>query len=143
VRGQLTRPSSPYVIDVADEFLRTTQAREPKTLAAYAGILRGSDHGTEKPLGPPFAPHFQNRRFDTLTHDDIAEWFAQRVGRGAQVTKHRISKNSRASLRFARERGYTRRDLAAAIDVYRGRMFEACRAHLALNPLRSPGLGRS
>jgi integrase len=63
--------------------------------------------------------HFHNRRFDTLTHDEVADWFAQRVSRGAQVTKHRISKNSRAFLRFARERGYTKKDLASAIAVYR------------------------
>jgi len=114
----VTRRSSPYVIDAVEEFLATKQTRERKTLYAYTAILRGSERGTKKPLGLALAPHFQNRRFDSLTPHDVSLWFSQRVRGGAQDTKNRISKNSRAFLKFARERGYTSVDLAAAIPVF-------------------------
>lgn len=113
------RRRSPYVIDAVQEFLLTKAAREPKTRASYSGILLGSERGTKKPLGQPFAIYFRNRKFDTLTHEEIAAWFAQRVEDGAQATKHRVSKSSRSFLRFARERGYTRLDLASAIEPFR------------------------
>lgn len=113
------RRSSPFVLDSVEEFLHTKQAREPKTYAAYRGVLLGSDRGTKPPLGTPLAPYFQNRRVHTVTQNEVAGWFVQRVSGGAQDTKHRISKNARAFLRFCRERGYTNQDLAAAIDPYR------------------------
>jgi integrase len=122
----MSRPrSSPFVLDAVEAFLRTKQPREPKTYAAYRGVLLGSERGTKRPLGTPLAPYFQNRRVHTLTQDDVAGWFAQRVKGAAQDTKHRISKNARAFLRFCRERGYTVEDLASAIDPYqagRGRI---------------------
>ena len=99
--------SSPFVVDAVEEFLRTKQAREPETYAAYRGVLLGSERGTKQPLGTPLAAYFQNRCLHTLTRDDVAGWFAQRVRGGAQDTKHRVSKNSRAFLRFCREQGYT------------------------------------
>ena len=111
--------SSPFVLDAVEEFLRTKRAREPKTYAAYRGVLLGSDRGTKPPLGTPLAPSFQNRRVHTLSRDEVAIWFAQRVRGGAQDTKHRVSKNARAFLRFCREQGYTNQDLAGAIDQYR------------------------
>jgi integrase len=111
--------ASPFVVDAAQEFMRTKLAREPKTVASYRAILIGSERGTKPPLGTAFAPFFQNRRMHALTHDDIAVWFAQRVHGGAQDTKHRVSKAARAFLRFSRERGYTSLDLASAIDPYR------------------------
>lgn len=110
---------SPFVVDAVDEFLRTKRAREPKTHAAHRGVLLGSERGTKRPLGTPLAPYFQNRRVHTLTRDEISGWFAQRVRGGAQDTKHRVSKNARAFLRFCREQGYTAHDLAGAIDSYR------------------------
>ena len=112
------RKSSPFAVDVVEEYLRTKQAREPKTYSAYRGVLLGSDHGTKKPLGLPFAPYFHNRRFHSLTYDEVAQWFAQRVDGGAQDTKHRISKGSRAFLRFAQQRSYTDLDLASVIDQF-------------------------
>ena len=38
--------SSPFVLDAVEEFLRTKRAREPKTYAAYRGVLLrvGSRH---------------------------------------------------------------------------------------------------
>jgi integrase len=82
-------------------------------------VLLGSERGTKKPLGTPLVAYFQNRRLHTLTRDEIAGWFTQRVRSGAQDTKHRVSKNARAFLRFCREQGYTDLDLAGAIDPYR------------------------
>ena len=114
----MTRTKSPFVLDAVEEFLRTKEAREPKTYASYSSILLGSERGTKPSLGIPLASYFRNRRFATLTHDEVATWFAQRVRGGAQVTKHRISKSSRAFLRFARERRYTEHDLASAIAAY-------------------------
>ena len=115
----MTRPpSSPFVVDVVTEYLRTKQAREPSTYAAYRGLLAGSERGTKKPLGLPLAPYFQNRRFHTVTYDDVVQWFAQRVNGAAQDTKHRMSKGTRSFLRFAQQRGYTTLDLASAIDLF-------------------------
>jgi integrase len=113
------RRPSPFVVDAAGEFLRTKLAREPKTYAAYSGILVGSERGTKKPLGQPLAVYFHNRRCDSLKHDEIASWFAQRVRDGAPATKHRISKNARAFFRFACERHYVSDDLASAIEQFR------------------------
>jgi integrase len=115
----LSRPkTSPFAVDAIEEYLRTKQAREPKTHAAYRGLLLGSERGTKKPLGLPFAPYFHNRRFHTVTHDEVAQWFSQRVDGAAPDTKHRMSKGSRAFLRFAHQRGYTHLDLASVIDLY-------------------------
>jgi integrase len=113
------RKATPFVLDAVEEFLRTKQSREPKTYAAYRGVLLGSDHGTKRPLGTALAAAFQNRRLTTLNQDDVAIWFAQRTQNGAQETKCRISKNARAFFRFCRERGYTNTDLAGAIDPHR------------------------
>jgi len=109
---------NPYAVDVANEFLQLKLAREPKTYAAYSGILVGSERGTKKPLGLPFAVYFHNRRFDSLEPGETALWFSQRVRGGSHATKHRISKNSRAFLRWARERGYTKHDLASPIPIF-------------------------
>jgi integrase len=109
---------TPYVLDAVEEYIRTKAAREPKTRAAYVGVLLGSERGTKKPLGRAFAPHFHNRRFGTLRPDEVVEWFNQRVAGGALVTKHRISKTARAFLRWARERGYTAIDLAGALPAF-------------------------
>jgi integrase len=115
----LSRPrTTPFAADVVNEYMRTKLAREPKTYAAYRGLLLGSDRGTKRPLGLPFASYFHNRRFHTITYDDVVQWFSQRVAGGAQDTKHRMSKGSRAFLRFAHQRGYTELDLASAIDMY-------------------------
>jgi integrase len=113
------RKTSPFALDAVEEFLRSKQAREPKTYAAYRGVLLGSDRGTKRPLGTAFAPYFQNRRLHTVTRDEVAGWFAQRVNGGAQDTKNRISKIGRAFLRFCREQGYVTQDLAGAIDRFR------------------------
>lgn len=110
---------SPFVVDAVEEFLRGKAAREPKTRAAYSGVLLGSERGTKKPLGLPLAVYFHNRKFNTVTHDEVSIWFAQRVKGGRQPTKHRISKAARAFFRFARERGYTKLDLASAIAPFR------------------------
>jgi integrase len=115
----VARTSVPFVAEAVEEFLRLKMARESATYRSYAGVLLGSDRGTKPSLGRALAPHFQNRRFNTVTHDEIAAWFGQRVRGGSQATKHRISKEARAFLRFARERGYTSLDLASAIDVFR------------------------
>ncbi len=114
-----TRPRPPYVIDAVEEFLRTKAAREPKTIAAYHTLLLGTERGTKPSLGTAFAPYFQNRRMDTVVHDEVAAWFAQRSRGAAQDTKHRFSKNARAYLRWARQRGYTVEDLASAIETIR------------------------
>ncbi len=115
----MRKGAAPFVLDAVEQFLRLKEAREPKTYAAYFGVLQGSERGTKPALGIALAAYFQNRRFNTLTHDEVASWFAQRVRGGGQTTKHRISKTARAFLRFARERGYTDLDLASAIDPYR------------------------
>jgi integrase len=115
----MSKQTSPFVLDAVEEFLRSKLAREPKTFAAYRGVLLGCDHGTKRPLGTAFAPYFQNRRIASLNRDDVSTWFAQRVKGGAQDTKCRVSKNSRAFLRSCRERGYCELDLAGAIDPYR------------------------
>lgn len=132
--------SSPFVVDAVGEFLRTKRAREEKTYAAYRGVLLGSERGTKQPLGIPLAAYFQNRRVHTLTRNDVAGWFSQRVRGGAQDTKHRISKNARAFLRFCREQGYTSEDLAGAIDSYRpgrGRVdwLEWCDVHRLIDAI--------
>ena len=115
----MSRPkTSPFAIDAVEEYLRTKQAREPKTYAAYRGLLLGSDRGTKRPLGLPFAPYFHNRRLHTLTYDDVVQWFTQRVSGAAQDTKHRMSKCTRAFLRFAQQRGYTELDLASVIQAF-------------------------
>jgi integrase len=85
---------------------------------AYSSVLLGSVRGTKPALGIPLAAYFHNRRFSSITHDEVASWFAQRVEGGAQATKHRVSKASRAFLRFAQERSYTTLDLGSAIDLY-------------------------
>src|SRR4051812_34397355 len=113
------RTTSPFVVDAVEEFLRTKAAREKKTRASYSGVLLGSDRGTKKPLGRPFAVYFHNRRFSPLTHDEVASWFGQRVEDAAQNTKHRISKESRHFLGWAFKRGYTPLDLTSAIDAFR------------------------
>lgn len=115
----MTKQRSPYVIDAVEEFLRTKTAREKKTQASYASVLRGSERGTKKPLGRPFAVYFHNRKMETLTHDDVATWFAQRVHGGAQNSKHRISKAARHFLAWAARCGYPAGDLESAIEPYR------------------------
>lgn len=114
----MSKKASPFVVDAVEEFLRTKEARRPKTLYSYSAILLGSERGTKPTLGIPLESYFHNRRFDTVTEDEVASWFAQRVSGGAQATKHRISKGARAFLRFAQERGYTVRNLAGSIDRY-------------------------
>lgn len=110
---------TPYVIDVVQEYERTKAAREPKTQASERSVLEGSERGTKKPLGLPLAVYFHNRKIGSLTHDEVAIWFAQRVKGGRQNTKHRVSKQARAFLRWAHGRGYTSLDLAAAIEPFR------------------------
>ncbi len=66
--------SSLLVLDVVEEYLRTKLAREPKTHAAYSGVLLGSTRGTKPPLGTALAPYFQGRRIRTLSHDEVAGW---------------------------------------------------------------------
>lgn len=110
---------SPYVIDAVQEYERTKAARELKTQASERSVLEGSERGTKKPLGQPFAIYFHNRKIGSLTHDEIAIWFAQRVKDGKQNTKHRISKQTRAFLKWAHSRGYTTLDLSTAIKVFR------------------------
>jgi integrase len=114
------KPSSPFALDAVEEFLRTKGAREKKTVAAYHALLHGTERGTKPSLGTAFAPYFQNRRMGSLTPDDVATWFAQRAEDAAQDTKHRFSKNARAFLRWARDRGYTDEDLVQAIEPIRG-----------------------
>jgi integrase len=111
--------TSPFVLDVVEEYLRLKAAREPKTYAAYSSVLRGSDRGTKPAFGTALAAYFQNRRFRTLRHDEVSAWFGQRVRGAGQTTKHRISKTARAFFRFSRERGYTDLDLASAIEPFR------------------------
>lgn len=108
-----------FVADVVEEFLRSKLPREPKTYAAYSSVLKGSEHGTKPALGLPLSAFFYNRRFNTVTHDEVTVWFAQRVRGGAQATKHRVSKSARAFFRFAKERGYTDPDLGTAIHPFR------------------------
>jgi integrase len=115
----MSRGPVSYVIDVVEEFLRTKAAREKKTRASYSGILLGSDRGTKKPLGQPFAVYFHNRKFASLTHDEVATWFALRVEAGRQNTKHRISKEARHFLTWAHKRDHTSLDLASAIEPFR------------------------
>jgi integrase len=111
--------ASPFVLDVVEEFLRTKEARRPKTYDSYRGILLGSERGTKPALGIPLAPFFQNRRIATVRPDEVTSWFGQRTRLGAQDTKHRISKAARSFFAFATQRGYVRLDLAGAIDIYR------------------------
>lgn len=106
------------MVDAVSEFLDLKIARAQKTQAAYGSVLLGAERGTKRPLGLPLAAYFHNRRFDSVLHAEVASWFAQRVKGGAQPTKHRVSKTARAFFRFARERGYTKLDLASAIDPY-------------------------
>lgn len=112
------RRQAPYVVEAAEEFLRLKLPRAPKTWASYSAILIGSERGTKPSLGIPLSSYFYNRRFNSVTEDEVAAWFAQRVSGGAQATKHRISKGARAFLRFAHDRGYTTRSLATAIEPY-------------------------
>jgi integrase len=114
----MIKKPSPFVIDAVQEFLGTKAAREPKTTSSYSGYLLGSERGTKPALGIPLASYFFNRRFNSVSEEEVATWFAQRVDGGAQATKHRISKGSRQFLRFAEERGYTDRSLAAAIEPF-------------------------
>jgi|SRR5579884_353985 len=109
----------PYVVDAVDEFVRTKAPREKKTQAAYISVLRGKERGTRKPLGLPFAVYFSNRRFDSITPDEVVSWFGQRVEGGAQTTKHRISKTTREFLNWSSRRGYTTAQVAEALDPYR------------------------
>jgi integrase len=115
----MSRRSSPYVLDAVEEFLRTKAAREKATLRSYSSILLGAERGFRKTLGQPFAVFFRNRKCDSLSHDDVAIWFSQRVDGGAQNTKHRISKGARNFLTWAYRRGYTSVDLSSAIDPFR------------------------
>src|SRR5262249_42673425 len=54
----------------------------------------------------------------SLTHDEVATWFALRVKGGAQVTKYRISGQVRDFFEWALKRGYTKLDLASAIQTF-------------------------
>jgi integrase len=117
-RGVSSRLASPFVLDAVMEYLRTKAALEPKTVASYSGVLLGSDRGTKKPLGQPLAVYFHNRKVASLTPDELATWFAQRVRDGAQVTKYRISGQTREFLGWALKRGYTKADLASAIQTF-------------------------
>ena len=110
---------SPFVLEAVEEFLRSKAAREDATQRSYAGILLGSERGTKKALGPPLAIHFHNRKLDSLTHDEVATWFALRVKGGSQALKHRASKGVRHFLDWAFKRGYTKRDLSTAVEVFR------------------------
>jgi integrase len=109
---------TPYVVEVVEEFLRTKAAREDSTKASYSSILLGSERGTRKPLGLPFSVYFHNRKFGSLSHDEVSIWFAQRIKNGKQATKHRVSKGARQFLNWALSRGYTTDDLASAIDPF-------------------------
>jgi integrase len=110
---------SPYVTEVVEAFLASKGAREKATRASYASILKGSEAGTRRPLGLALGVYFHGRKFATLTHDDVARWFGQRVDGGSQNTKHRISKAARHFLDWAHRRGYTKDDLASAIEPFR------------------------
>ena len=123
-RPPVSRPGEPHqVVAVRGGCGRGVPPHQagPRTqdIRGLRGVLLGSERGTKRPLGTPLAAYFQNRRVHTLTRDDVAGWFAQRVRGGAQDTKHRVSKNSRAFLRFCREQGYTEQDLAGSIDPFR------------------------
>jgi integrase len=111
--------ASLYVIDVVEAFLRTKLAREPKTHQAYSSVLLGSTRGTKKPLGQPFAVYFHNRKFGSLTHDEVTTWFAQRVKGGGQTTKHRISKQAREFLTWSFEHGHSKSPLQSALQPFR------------------------
>lgn len=115
----MSQVRNPFVRAAAEEFLRTKAAREKKTQAAYFCVLVGSEQGTKPALGVALSAFFQNRRFKSVSHDEVAQWFAQRVSGGAQDTKARISRNSRAFFRWARERGYTDLNLDSAIDPFK------------------------
>jgi len=110
--------ASPFVVDAVEEFLRLKAARAYKTRASYSAILLGSTRGTKPTLGIPLASYFHNRRFDTVSEDEVAAWFGQRVAGGAQATKHRVSKGARAFFRFVADRGYSERNLGAAIEMF-------------------------
>jgi integrase len=114
------RNASPFVAEVVEEFLRTKAAREENTRRAYFGVLLGSEYGTKPSLGLPLAAYFKNRRLATVLPDEVSAWFAQRVRSGAQDTKSRISRMSRAFFRFAHDRGYTPIDLGLGIEHFRG-----------------------
>jgi integrase len=113
------RATAPFVVDVVDEFLRTKEPKEPKTHASYFGVLRGTEHGTKPSLGTPLAAYFQNQRFDRISDDDVARWFAQRVRNAAQDTKSRMSKQAREFFTFAYERGYSSHNLGRAIETHK------------------------
>jgi integrase len=110
---------TPYVIDAVQEYRRTKAAREQATQDSDRSVLEGSERGTKKPLGQPFAVYFHNRKLGSLTHDEIAIWFALRVKGGKQNTKHRVSKQARAFLKWAHAGGYTLLDLSSAIQPFR------------------------
>ena len=89
-------------MDAVEEFLRTKQAREPKTYAAYRGVLLGAKEApsaTRHPDGPVFPeppgrPGQRRRR-----------WMVRSASEGgAQDTKHRVSTNARRSCGSARAR---------------------------------------
>jgi integrase len=109
----------PFVGEAVEEFLRIKAAREVATVASYSSILRGSERGTRKPLGLPFAVYFHNRKIGSLSHDEVATWFAQRVAGGSQAQKHKVSKGIRHFLDWAFKRGYIARDLASAVEAFR------------------------
>jgi integrase len=113
------RTTSPFLADIVQEFLRAKAAREESTRRSYYGVLLGSEHGTKPSLGPPLAAYFKNRRLHTIVPDEVSAWFAQRVRGGAQDTKSRISRMTRAFFRFAFERGYTEIDLGFGIEQFR------------------------
>jgi integrase len=112
----VSRTKSPYVIDAAQEYLLLKAPKAKKTIAAIFALLIGKPRGTKKIIGVPFVPYFLGRRCDSLVPYEISGWFAQRCDGAAQATKHRLSKNSRAFLRFLYERGYTAIDLSVAIE---------------------------
>lgn len=113
------KDSKLFLLDVIESFLLTKEPREPRTYQAYSSVLRGSVRGTKPSLGLPLAAYFQNRRIGSISADEVSAWFAQRVRGGAQDTKSRISRSSRAFFTFAHERGYTFENLGAGIEAFR------------------------
>ena len=68
----MAKHASPFVLDAVNEFLASKAGREPKTLASYSAILRGSERGTKPTLGLPLASYFHNRRFDTVDQAEVS-----------------------------------------------------------------------
>jgi integrase len=116
---QVTKRTSPFVLDAVEQFLVRKESKETSTHRSYSGTLLGSERGTKPTLGLPLARYFSNRRLDTVSGDEIAAWFAQRTRSGAQDTKSRISRQTRQFLRFAFECGYSEHDLSSSIDSFR------------------------